>query len=271
MKTTLALAAVLSLATPEAFAAATVKPHRAVYDISLARSTGGASVSSAQGRLAFEVQGSSCEGWTVSFRMAVRYQPPEGEANVIDTQSTAFEAPDGTDFRYQMKEVVNGAVKEEKRLKMTRASVTAEGQGEMTTGDKTPFTVPANAWLPMQHQQKLMAIGEAGGGRDASIIFDGADIDKIFKAISFVGKVKPAGSIARDQSNPDAAALKGLQAWPMSISYYPESGNEEIPDYQVTFDMYENGVATGLVLDYGAFALTGKLANLQMLEASDCP
>ena len=42
-------------------------------------------------------------------------------------------------------------------------------------------------------------------------------------------------------------------------------------EYQVSFDMYENGVATGLVLDYGEFALSGKLADLKMLEASELP
>ena len=57
----------------------------------------------------------------------------------------------------------------------------------------------------------------------------------------------------------------------MTVSYYTLDGNAETPEYQVSFDMYENGVATGLVLDYGEFALAGKLADLKMLEASDCP
>jgi hypothetical protein len=34
--------------------------------------------------------------------------------------------------------------------------------------------------------------------------------------------------------------------------------------------MYENGVATGLVLDYGEFALDGELANLELLDAEAC-
>ena len=49
----------------------------------------------------------------------------------------------------------------------------------------------------------------------------------------------------------------------MTVSYYALDGNSEIPEYQVSFDMYENGVATGLVLDYGEFALSGRLADLK--------
>ena len=61
----------------------------------------------------------------------------------------------------------------------------------------------------MQHQLRLMALGEAGGGRDSSVIFDGSDEGKSFRAISFVGKAKPPGSLARDAGNPAAAAAQG--------------------------------------------------------------
>jgi hypothetical protein len=123
----------------------------------------------------------------------------------------------------------------------------------------------------MQHQLKLMALGEAGGGRDSSVIFDGSDGIKSFQAISFVGKGKPASEIPRDAENPVAAPLQALTAWPMTVSYYKPDQDEEVPTYQVNFDMYENGVATGLVLDYGNFALSGTLTNLEMLKISDCP
>ena len=57
----------------------------------------------------------------------------------------------------------------------------------------------------------------------------------------------------------------------MSISYYAAEGSSETPEYQVTFDMYENGVATGLMLDYGDFVLSGKLTELTMLDVPECP
>ena len=57
----------------------------------------------------------------------------------------------------------------------------------------------------------------------------------------------------------------------MTVSYYALDGSAETPEYQVSFDMYENGVATGLVLDYGDFALSGTLADLKLLDESDCP
>jgi hypothetical protein len=75
----------------------------------------------------------------------------------------------------------------------------------------------------------------------------------------------------RDASKSAAAALEAIGAWPMTVSYFALDGSSEIPEYQVNFDLHENGVATGLVLDYGEFALGGTLTDLKMLEAADCP
>ncbi|MFN4143206.1 EipB family protein [Aestuariivirga sp.] len=269
MKSTVLLLCVLLLAP--AAEAATVVPHRALYDLRLLRAEDGSSLQSASGRLAFEIEGSSCEGYTVSFRMATKYRPKEGEVTLIDTQTTTFEGPGALDFRHQLKEKVDGAAREDLRIRMTRAAVEKEGKGTLSSKPGETFTVPAGAALPMQHQLRLMSLGEAGGGRDSSIVFDGSDEGKSFRAISFVGREKPPGAVARDVANPVAATLKALGSWPITVSYFPLEGEAETPEYQVSFDMYANGVATGLVLDYGEFALSGTLTDLKLLAPSSCP
>lgn len=271
MKSVIAIAAAALMLTVGATQAATIMPHRAVYDLSLARGGNGGGVIAAEGRIAFEVQGSACEGWTVSFRMATRYQPEQGESTLIDTQTTSFEAAGGLQFRHHLKESVNGEVKEETRISLSRDAVGTEAEGTLQGKEDRTFRVPAGALFPMQHQLALMALGEAGGGRDSSIVFDGSGEARSYRAISFVGRAKPFDSITGDAANPEAAALRGLNAWPTTISYFPETGDQDTPDYQVSLNMYENGVATGVLLDYGRFALSGRLARLEMLEAAPCP
>jgi hypothetical protein len=269
LKTVLPFLSLLLLASGAE--AATVAPHRAIYDLTLLRAKEGASLQAASGKLAFEIDGSTCDGFTVNFRMATKYRQEDGGASVIDTLSTTYENGASTDFRHQTKESVNGKVRDSERIKVTRLEASAEGTGELKSKPSEPFTVPAGAALPMQHQLRLMALGEAGGGRDSSIVYDGSDGTKSFRAISFVGKPKPAGSIARDASNPAAKDLKANASWPMTVTYYALEGSAETPEYQVSFDMYDNGVVTGLVLDYGDFALSGTLADLKMLAKPSCP
>lgn len=77
-----------------------------------------------------------------------------------------------------------------------------------------------------------------------------------------------------------AADLAGLESWPVTISYFPGegsdpqarevSGGEEVPVYSISSTLYENGVSTGILLDYGEFTLRGKLSALSFPEASHC-
>lgn len=269
--TRLSLSALFLLAAAAA-QAATIAPHRAVYDLKLIKSSGDANFSSVDGRLAFEVQGSTCEGWTVQFRMVNRYRPAEGEVRTSDTRSTTFESGDGLDLRYSQNELMDQKPQSETRIKVTRPSPGAEGAGETGSNEAKPFTVPAEALFPMQHQLALMDKAAAGEPRDTSLIYDGSDGEKTFRAITFIGKRKLAGSNARDNANKEATPLSKLASWPMSISYFAVGGEEQdTPTYQVGFDMYENGVATGLVLDYGTFTLGGELKKLELLKPVDCP
>jgi hypothetical protein len=69
----------------------------------------------------------------------------------------------------------------------------------------------------------------------------------------------------------DAAGLKGLASWPITVSYFrDQDARRDTPDYQISFDLYENGVATGLLLDYEEFVLGGDLAKLEFLDATPC-
>lgn len=249
--------------------ASSIAAHRAVYDLSLARAGEGSGMSSANGRLAYEVQGSSCEGWTVNFRMANRFAPAEGEVRMTDMQSTSYESGDFLDMHYNHKEFVNGSLMAESRIKATRTGVADDGMVEKE-GANTSLTIPGGALFPMQHQIRLMGLAEKGGTHDSSVLYDASDDDKVFRVISFIGKPKGPGLNTRDLANPEASALAGLNSWPVSISYYPMQGTEDTPEYQISFDLYENGVATGLFLDYGEFALRGNLMKLETFEAGAC-
>jgi hypothetical protein len=59
----------------------------------------------------------------------------------------------------------------------------------------------------------------------------------------------------------------------VTISYYPHSETpqgEETPSHQVIFDMYDNGAAGDVTLDYGDFALEGELTGIEMLDVPEC-
>ncbi len=44
-----------------------------------------------------------------------------------------------------------------------------------------------------------------------------------------------------------------------------------MPTYELAYRFFENGVTTGLRIDYGEFAIRGEMTELEFLETSKCP
>jgi EipB-like len=266
----LLFAGVLIILSGEAMAAVVV-PHRAVYDLQMLRAAQGANLGAVSGRMAYEVTGSECDGWTVSFRLVNNFEYKEGNSRLIDTQSSSWETGDGKEMNYSEKAFVDNKQDAEKRLMVSREARDGVGEGRITLPKEQTFSITGETIFPMRHQLRLMDAAKNGQSRDVSLIYDGSDDAKPVRAISTIGKRIGAGESKDDNANPNAADLKKLPSWPISIGYYStDDNNAETPLYQISFDMYENGVSTGLIMDYGNFSLSGKLAHLEFLKPEAC-
>jgi hypothetical protein len=265
------LSAGVFLALASQAQASAVAPHRAVYDLQLLRATQGANVGSVSGRMAYEVSGSECDGWTVSFRLVNRFDYKEGTPRLFDTQSSSWETGDGKEMTYSEKEFVDSKQEGEKRVSVVRAEKDSVGEVSITLPQQKKTSIPAETVFPMRHQLRLMEAAAKGETRDVSLVYDGSDEEKTVRAISTIGQRVNAGEGKKDKDNAQAAPLQSLSSWPVTIGYYSaEEDNSETPLYQINFDMYENGVSSSLVMDYGSFALSGKLAHLELLKAEAC-
>ena len=55
----------------------------------------------------------------------------------------------------------------------------------------------------------------------------------------------------------------------MTLAYFTPGDQDGIPEYEVRLRLYQNGVASDLVLDYGDFAMRARLSRLDFLS-TDC-
>jgi hypothetical protein len=271
-----AAAACLLMSVPGAAigADATIAAHRAIYDLYLKDAANKAGFTGVKGRMAFEIAGSQCDGWTINFRMVNNFNLREGEPRLIDTQSATFESGDGKEMRYTQTEFIDNRLDTEKKLSAERGPAGQTGKGEIEKPQQENFELPREAIFSTQHQLKLMKLAKEGQSRDVSIVFDGSDGSKTYKAISFIGERKDPGKNGATLSGESAKRLAGLASWPVSISYFPltpeEASGEGTPSYQVGFELFENGVAANLLLDYGDFKLAGDLKQLEFLDQPAC-
>ena len=57
----------------------------------------------------------------------------------------------------------------------------------------------------------------------------------------------------------------------VTISYFDKADKQEaLPEYTIAFKLYDNGVTRDLEMDYGDFSLTGKITDLELIEADSC-
>jgi hypothetical protein len=262
--------AALAALGSNAFATVTIRAHRAVYDLKLERSSEGSNVSGADGRMVMELTGSACEGWSTSFRRVMEMRPAEGETQLFDNQVASWESGDGQSLQLNDKQFINNRLETETKLKADMDTDRSKGgKGVIDEPKSEQFDLPSGVLFPMAHQKHIMEAAERGETRDVSILFDGASGSKIYKVISFIGKRKEPGADKTADK-----ALQTLPSWPLSVTFYEydtkQTTSEELPSYQMSFPIYENGVAGTLTIDYGDYVLSGKLTSLELLDQQDC-
>jgi len=262
--------ALLMLGTSQAHAAE-LASFRVFYTFLPSRIDQASGTVPIDGALAYEAHGSKCLGYTVDSRMGNHYADEHQGGKLVDLQASTFEAADGADFEVNQTEYVNKEAGEPERISVLRDPSANIVTGEIKGAKSSRFTLRPEIVFPTAHEIKLLAAAAKGEIRDTTYVYDGSDGEKFFRAFTFIGKKREAGTYAPDMSNPQTKALQNLASWPFSIGYYPgEDPKADAPVFQANFNMYENGITTELVFDYGTYAMKGTLQKLEILPTDPC-
>lgn len=242
--------------------------HRAIYELVLDADPSRPMIETGRGRIVFEVTGSECEGFTQNFRQVADLQGEGFGKRLVDSRSTSFEAGDGSLMRFSSTVTVNelepDIITGEAQKKDDTLRVTLSMPEEQTVDLKGPAEFPTN------HYRKIVAAALRGETTLTLRVFDGTTDGKtISETFAAIGKALPADKAS------DAMRVAGLAAvnhWPVTISYFDGEGpDSETPSYTIAMELYENGVADNLTLNYGDFVLKGTLRQIEILPRRPCP
>lgn len=262
----LLLAAGLDAGPAAAGAPIDIAPHRAVYDISFDRARGAGGLSDISGRLVFELRGSACEGYTVNRRF-VSHLTGEEVVTTSDQQLTTFEEADGSSYRFISRSYFDGDLSEQVDGLAIRRN--GDVTVELTMPHEEEIRLAGEVVFPFQHLRRLMEAANDGKSIVLARVFEGSDAGQaVYDTTAIIGRAKGDDS-ALDA--PGAEALDGLESWHVAIAYFENrAGAAEVPKYEFSYDLYANGVSTGIVLDYGDYVLRGELSSLELAEPSTC-
>src|SRR5262245_50653983 len=82
-------------------------PHRAIYELSLGKVRGKASVQNARGRILYDFTGSACAGYTLEFRQVAELDNGEGKISLSDLRSNTWEDGASKTYRFSSQNHLN--------------------------------------------------------------------------------------------------------------------------------------------------------------------
>ncbi|MGZ9720800.1 cell envelope integrity EipB family protein [Rhizobium miluonense] len=259
---------ILSMATPAAHAAGPsgLIAHRAVYDLELKDASDRSGIAGMVGRMVYEFEGSDCAGFTTNFRFVTKIDTGDS-TRVSDQQTTTFEDLGKRIFRFETKSYTDSQLDKD-----VRGAATDDQKGI-----KVDLSQPQSKQIeliesrfPTEHMLDIIHNAKLGKSFFEAQVFDGSDDgDKSLIATTVVGKQQTP---AKDDPDADKAGPFAQTAfWPVSVAYFNEkSSGDAMPVYRMSFKLYENGITRDLTMDYGDFALTGKLTKLEVLDSKAC-
>lgn len=252
-----------------ALAAMPLANYRSVHDLTLAEG-GDLDVGSVKGRLVTEFTGSACSGYTTRTRFVTRYSNDEGDLRTDDVRSLMFETVDG--FYEFTHETFEG----EELVERTAGTARRDGgapQVDLTEPEEKNFALAPDTAFPTEQVVRVLDAARAGKKFLTMDLYDGSEGGEVAYSTSVV--IGERSTAADDLDGETAIAEAGFASqahWRMTISYFPQpAGSEMTPDYTMSLVVYENGISRDVKLDYGVFALVGKLTRLEMLPTPACP
>jgi EipB-like len=250
-------------------------PHRAIYDLTLLRSSPGSGVNDMTGRLVYELTGAACEGYTQAMRFVTQARASDGGEQINDMRSTSFEENAGRRLIFNTTQFRDDKMSEKTEGQAGRKSPTGSVTVELSSPEKKALDLPANVYFPMQHSVALMQAAKAGQTRFVADVYDGSEKgDKLSATNTMIGKPQVAATGTWPAEVANLEGLKTLRYWPVATGYFEKSNGSDkkdaLPNYEMAFNFFENGVSTKLVMDYGDFSLRGELKELTFLDQPKC-
>lgn len=249
--------------------------HRAIYKISLAKGHNQNQVSSVDGRMVTEWQ-ASCDGLISDQRIVTDMLDEAGEKSLSDISASSWESLDGLRFRFSMRQRLDSKLVTEYDGTAAYDSALGQGMAVFRKPEAQEIILPAGVQFPSGYMQSLLDAARGGQHNLARQVFDGTSESDYYQVVSAIGAgttdeaARQAGA-ASDQPGIHKSvrqAIAGLTWWPVQVSYYAPEQNEGMPEFEMAFKLYDNGVSADIILDYGAFAL---LATLQRIDAYKPP
>jgi len=248
-------------------------PHRAIYDLSLGATRSNAQIAGVRGRILYDFDGNTCQGYSLEFRQVSELDTGEGKVSTTDLRSTTWEGADAKSFKFTSQNFIDenlvDSVDGHAEREASKTAVALEKPQQKS------LSLAAGVVFPTEHMVRAINAAHAGQSVLSFPVYDGSETgDKVYDTLTVIGHQIGPGERNHDDAAASEAKLAEVPRWPVTVSYFERGkaadSSEQTPAYAISFELYANGISRALALDYNNFVITGKLASLEIKNAKPC-
>lgn len=248
-------------------------PHRAVYDMVLDRTKSADGIAEVRGRMVFEFGGSACEGYTLNIRLVTEMTNQEGTSAVTDLRSSTWEDGPGKQFRFNSTQYRDEKITETSSGNAAKEPSDSGVVVDLKKPEEEKLRYSGPILFPTQHSRQVLEAAQDGRRIVQAKIFDGSEKGRrLYATTAFIGNKQLPGAGKKRLGNiENDDKLDTLTSWPVTISYFDGvKESETTPDYEMSFQLFANGVSRDIMIDYGEFAVRGALTSLEFFKQTKC-
>ncbi len=123
--------------------------------------------------------------------------------------------------------------------------------------------LPNKTIFPIKHLELIIEAALEGKKSVRHTVFDGSTRENPFEVSTFIGA-------KADGKSKEIAPLKGLEFWPVRLAYFKVGSVSLAPEFEMSAEVFENGVIGNMIYDYGNFAIDVTLKELEPLPKPEC-
>ncbi len=250
--------------------------HRAMYSVSLSPDHNRGQVSNVDGRMVTEWQ-ETCDGLISEQRIVTDMLDEAGEKSLSDISASSWESQDGLRFRFSMRQRLDNKLVAEYVGNAVYPAELGQGTATISKPDEKVVVLPAGVLFPSGYMQALLDAARNGKKSMSRQVFDGTSESDYYLVVTAIGSETTGNAAQQSEETRNdkvhksvVSAVEGLSWWPVQVSYYGLEVNEGLPEFEMAFKLYDNGISADLTLDYGAFALFASLQRVEAYKRPDC-
>jgi len=249
--------AVAAPAQPPTHAPAPLLAHRALYELTLDSAKGGRQIAAAHGTMGYEVV-DVCDGWATRQRLRMTITNADGQDTEMDSDYATWEARDGLKFRFHMVQKSDSEVTNQTDGNAHLTRTGGPGEVQYRLPKEAKVDLPAGTLFPMMHTLAIINTAREGKKFIALPLFDGTDDNGFeYSSIAILDWKAPFAT--------DYPVLTPLSSTRVRVAFFDHASDASTPTYEVGMRYWENGVAGGMLMDFGDFVMNAKLTELTPL------